>query len=100
MNVGSGVNVDPYYFGYNLESWGQDINLSYSDTAGLAYTDALHTGVLRYPGGTGSNIWDPRVGRFMFPLPSWVTEPTAYHKYVPPPPPPPPPPYTYTHTSI
>jgi hypothetical protein len=45
-----GRPVDPHYFGWNLESWGQDINLTYSDAAGLAYTKALHTGVLRYPG--------------------------------------------------
>jgi hypothetical protein len=132
LRVLEGRPVDPYFFGWNLESWGQDINLTYSDTAGLAYAAALHTGVLRYPGscmeqsfsevkafhtphaqfaaqrhclplslrstppaldrrpfliirrpgGTGSNIWDPRAGHF---LPDRIpagTPPGAYAKYL------------------
>ena len=50
LQVLSGVPLDPHLFGWNMESWGQDINLTDDDSAGLALTSALHTGVLRYPG--------------------------------------------------
>jgi hypothetical protein len=52
-------------FGYNLEVFVTMTNNSMDDTAGLAIADALHLGTLRYPGGTMSNIWDSRAGRYV-----------------------------------
>lgn len=60
-----GATINPHLFGYDLEEWGSPLNLTYNDTAGLALTEALHPGVLRYPSGTGSNIWDTVRGRFI-----------------------------------
>jgi hypothetical protein len=60
--------VEPYYFGYNLESYATcGVNLTFNDSGGLALAQALHLGVLRYPGGTGSNIWDMKKGRYLPP---------------------------------
>ena len=65
LHVQPGVAVNPHFFGYVLEEWGSPLNLTYNDTAGHALTEALHPGVLRYPGGTGGNIWDPMRGRYL-----------------------------------
>lgn len=65
-----GRATDPNLFGWNLEEWGSVLNLTFHDTAGLALTDALHPGVLRYPGGTNSNIWDMVKGEYVNPLPA------------------------------
>ena len=37
----------------------------FNDTGGMSLTEALSPGVLRYPGGTGSNIWNMTSGRFI-----------------------------------
>jgi len=65
LTVGQGAPVNQALFGWDLEEWGSALNLSFGDTAGLALTEALHPGVLRYPSGTGSNIWDMRKGRYI-----------------------------------
>ena len=70
LRVLSGRPVDPYLFGWNLEEWASVLNLTFADSAGTALADALHPGVLRYPGGTNSNIWDTISGRFVHPIPS------------------------------
>ena len=57
LHVLPGATINPHLFGYDLEEWGSPLNLTYNDTAGLALTQALRPGVLRYPSGTGSNIW-------------------------------------------
>ena len=44
------VPLNPYLFGYNLECYGTMMNVSFSDPAGRAMVQALHAGVLRYPG--------------------------------------------------
>ena len=64
-----GRPVEPALFGWCMEEWGLILNLTYNDSAGMALTTALHPGVLRYPGGTGSNIWNPRTGKYL-PLPA------------------------------
>ena len=69
LQVLPGAPVNPHLFGYNLEEWGSPLNLTFNDTAGLALAEALHPGVLRYPSGTGSNIWDTIKGQFV-PAPS------------------------------
>ena len=69
LRILSGRPVEPALFGWDMEEWGLILNLTYNDTAGMALTTALHPGVLRYPGGTGSNIWDPRAGKYL-PLPA------------------------------
>jgi hypothetical protein len=73
LHVLQGSPVNPYFFGWDLEQWGLELNLSFADTAGLALTEALHPGVLRYPGGTGANIWDYRKGRYLPPPPGAPT---------------------------
>jgi hypothetical protein len=70
LQIMPGRPVDPYLFGWNLEQWASVLNLTFSDTAGLALTAALQPGVLRYPGGTNSNIWDTKTGQYVSPLPS------------------------------
>ena len=70
LRILGGRPLDAYLFGWNLEEWGSALNLTFADSAGTALTDALHPGVLRYPGGTNSNIWDTRSGRFVRPIPS------------------------------
>lgn len=60
--------VNAHFFGYNLETYATSgVELAFNDTAGLALARALHLGALRYPGGTVSNIWDVRDGRFVQP---------------------------------
>jgi len=49
---------------------------TYNDSAGLSLTEALHPGVLRYPSGTGSNIWDTIKGQF---IPAPAGNPGGYH---------------------
>ena len=70
LHILGGRPVDPYLFGWNLEQWASVLNLTFADRAGIALADALHPGVLRYPGGTNSNIWDTRAGRYVRPIPS------------------------------
>lgn len=65
LSAQQGVPVNPQLFGYNLEVFGTMTNNSMSDTGGVAIADALHLGTLRYPGGTMSNVWDPREGRYV-----------------------------------
>jgi hypothetical protein len=65
LSVEPGVAVNPQLFGYVLEEWTSPLNLTFNDTAGLALTEALHPGVLRYPSGTGANIWDSKRGRYV-----------------------------------
>ena len=60
----AGVPVNPALFGYNLEVYGTMTPNTFDDTAGLGIAKALHLGVLRYPGGTMSNVWDPQRGRY------------------------------------
>ena len=50
--------------------------------AGLAIAKALHVGTLRYPGGTMSNIWDPKVGRYVEGCCSGSAA-KGYHKFAP-----------------
>ena len=65
MSAQQGVPVNPQLFGYNLEVFGTMTNNSMSDTGGVAIADALHLGTLRYPGGTMSNVWDSKEGRYV-----------------------------------
>jgi hypothetical protein len=65
LTAQGGVPVNPQLFGYNLEVFGTMTNNSMSDTGGMAVADALHLGTLRYPGGTMSNVWDPKAGRYV-----------------------------------
>ena len=54
-----GRPVEPYLFGWDGEGWTDAMfgtSYPYSDTGGMALTEALSPGVLRYPGGTGSNV--------------------------------------------
>ena len=76
LDVQDGTPINQHLFGYDLEEWGSPLNLTYNDTAGLALTEALHPGVLRYPSGTGSNIWDTIRGRF---IPAPTGNPGGYH---------------------
>lgn len=75
----SGAATNPYLFGYSLDSFGDSLNLSFSDTGGVAMARAMHLGVLRYPGGTGSNIWDLRKGRYVAPMP--FPAPDGYYNF-------------------
>ena len=76
LSVQTGALINPHLFGYDLEEWGSPLNLTYNDTAGMSLTEALHPGVLRYPSGTGSNIWDTIHGRF---VPAPTGNPGGYH---------------------
>ena len=54
-----GRPVEPYLFGWDGEGWTDAMfgtSYPYNDTGGMALTEALSPGVLRYPGGTGSNV--------------------------------------------
>ena len=82
LRILAGRTLDPYLFGWNLEQWGSVLNLTFQDTAGLAFTDALHPGVLRHPGGTNANIWDLRAGEYVHPLPT-ASGYNRYHEFVP-----------------
>ena len=77
LHIMPGRAVDHNLFGWNLEQWASVLNLTFSDTAGLALTAALQPGVLRYPGGTNSNIWNTKTGRYVSPLPTA----TGYSRY-------------------
>eukprot|EP01052_Picozoa_sp_SAG31_P014700 SAG31_NODE_922_length_10976_cov_8.838742_8_plen_345_part_00 len=71
MSLLPGSSVNPYYFGFCLESYvGITMGLPLNDTAVMAIAKALHTGVLRYPGGTLSNLFDARTGRYVLPAPA------------------------------
>lgn len=62
--------VNPNIFGYNLETLiGGRMSNTYNDTGAVALANALHLGVLRYPGGINANIWDPQAGRYVAPPP-------------------------------
>ena len=69
LRILPGRPVEPAFFGWDMEEWGLILNLTFNDTAGIALTSALHPGVLRYPGGTGSNIWDYEAGHYL-PVPA------------------------------
>ena len=45
-------------------------------------TAALQPGVLRYPGGTNSNIWNTKTGEFVSPLPA-ATRYSRYKDFAP-----------------
>ena len=87
MTLLPGVSVDPYYFGYCLESYvGITMGLPLNDTAVVAVAKALHTGVLRFPGGTLSNLFDARTGRYVLPAPAEMFPagyPSGYDKWIP-----------------
>jgi hypothetical protein len=70
MTLLPGAIVDPYYFGFCLEAYvGITMGLPFNDTAVVSIAKALHTGVLRYPGGTLSNLFDTRTGHYVLPAP-------------------------------
>ena len=79
LRILPGRPVEPAFFGWDMEEWGLILNLTYNDTAGVALATALHPGVLRYPGGTGGNIWNPRTGKYV-PLPAGHSNHT-YNKW-------------------
>ena len=79
----AGRPVDPYLFGYNAESYvGIVLNLTLNDTAGVRAARALHPGVFRYPGGTLSNVWDPRTGHYVEQSPFGQPYPRGYAKWM------------------
>ena len=79
----AGRPVDPYLFGYNAESYvGIVLNLTLNDTAGVRAARALHPGVFRYPGGTLSNVWDPRTGHYVEQSPFGQPYPGGYAKWM------------------
>jgi hypothetical protein len=81
LTVLPGTAVEPYFFGWDLEGWTDAMDgtsFPFNDTGGLALTKALSPGVLRYPGGTGSNLWNLTSGHFLPPL-----DPRGYSGYKP-----------------
>lgn len=76
LSLQAGMPVDPYYFGWDLEGWTDAMygtSFPFNDTGGVSLTEALSPGVLRYPGGTGSNIWNMTSGRFTMPPKGYST---------------------------
>eukprot|EP00039_Didymoeca_costata_P009360 m.123806 g.123806 ORF g.123806 m.123806 type:complete len:300 (+) comp14457_c0_seq1:226-1125(+) len=76
---GDGYTTDNALFGYCLELLGVTLNVTYDDTGVRALAESLNLGVLRYPGGTNSNVWTSKRGGFL-PLPTSVS---GYNKYIP-----------------
>ena len=82
LRVEEGEPVDPYLFGYCAEAYiGITLNKLLNDTAGVAAARALNAQVLRYPGGTLSNTWDPMKGQYVEPSPFPKGYPSGYNKW-------------------
>jgi hypothetical protein len=82
LRVEEGEPVDPYLFGYCAEAYiGITLIKLLTDTAGVAAARALNAQVLRYPGGTLSNTWDPMKGQYVEPSPFPKGYPSGYNKW-------------------
>lgn len=82
LTVGTGEPVNPYLFGYCAEAYvGITLNKLFNDTAGIAAAKALNAQVLRYPGGTLSNTWNPMSGQYVEPSPFPTGYPDGYDKW-------------------
>eukprot|EP01045_Picozoa_sp_COSAG04_P008969 COSAG04_NODE_509_length_13229_cov_4.567145_4_plen_169_part_00 len=82
LAVGTGEPVNPYLFGYCAEAYvGITLNKLFNDTAGIAAAKALNAQVLRYPGGTLSNTWNPMTGQYVEPSPFHKGYPSGYDKW-------------------
>ena len=69
------LSAEAYIGIFSLRPW------TFNDTAGVAAARALNPGVLRYPGGTLSNLWDPKKGQYVEPSPFPTGYPNGYVKW-------------------